>query len=199
MAAADAEGLVAEISREAQAERERIAAGAAERARGIRDRAEAALKRLAEDGERSLAARLAAERERIDGGLRMELGRRKLEAMREALDAAYEEARGELARRSATAAYARVFERLVREALEAAGEPGQIVVAAQDAERCRQLLAALGVDATIRAEAGDPGAVVVTSRDGLRSIDNGIGTRLARLRELGEEEAARVLFQGLPP
>ena len=196
MASPDADELVAEISKEAESERERILAAALKRSQEFGAATEAQLRRLAEDNARRLAARLAMERERIDGGIKVEEGRRRLEAMREGLDAAFGRARTRLAELCASPRYAEAFAQLLREALAAIGDPGEIVVARLDEERCRALLAELGIDARVRAEGDEPGTVVVTARDGQRTVDNSIATRLARLQQMREEEIARVLFRG---
>ncbi len=197
MPARDAEELVAEIGKDAESERGRILAAGLKRAREIQAATEAQGKRLAEENARRLEARLAMERERIDGGLRIQGNRRRLEAMRESLAMSFDRARERLLGLSASGEYGRALARLVSEALEAVGDAGEVLVAAADGEACRALLAKLGIEATVRAEGAEPGQAVVTSRDGERTVDNSISTRLERLRVLREEEVARVLFRGV--
>jgi vacuolar-type H+-ATPase subunit E/Vma4 len=199
MASGDAEELVTEISRDAEAERERILAAALKRTQELQAATEAQVRRLAEENARRLQTRLAMERERIDGGIKVEEGRRRLEAMREGLEAAFSRARARLGELCSSPRYPDALAQLVREAVEAVVAPGEVAVARGDVARCRAALSALGVEASVRAEGEEPGTVIVTSSDDQSAVDNSIATRLGRLQLMREEEVARVLFRGAAP
>lgn len=193
-AQAQADVLLAEIRAQSEAERERILEQGRARVGAIRAEAAEAIRRLQDEAERQLARRLAVDRDRILGEARLEVRARVLEARREWIGRAFQEARGRLEKRCASPEYADLLQRLIREAAEAAGREGELQVARQDLELCRRLVAELDLKLEVRAVTEEAGTVIVVTGD--RRADNSLRTRLEEAARSLEQAVARLLFGG---
>ncbi len=188
------EELLAEITRQADAERQKLLEQTRTRVDGIRAETEAELGRLETETARTVDALRALERERVLGQVRSAERRRLLEVRRAGLRTAFGTVRERLDRLYRTDEYPAVLGRLIEEALAAAGEAGELLVAGSDVREARAVLVRLGVDCPVTSHGDEPGTVIVASQDGLRRIDNGLATRLRNAERMMEPETARLLF-----
>jgi V/A-type H+/Na+-transporting ATPase subunit E len=190
----DVNELMSALVRQAEVERERIAAETRKAIEETLKGAEAEAVRLLESAERELEREMASEKDRILGRLRMEEGKRRLLLKREVLRKVFERARERISKRYGSEEYPRVLKRLIGEALSALGENGDLVVSSKDLELCSPLVAQMGSTCTIRGEGEEPGTVIALSSDGARKVDNSLSTRLERARVVLEPEVSRLLF-----
>jgi vacuolar-type H+-ATPase subunit E/Vma4 len=190
----EAEALLADITTQAEADRQKILEGNRSRVEAIRARTGEEIRQLESEASRRLDKRLAVERDRVLGEALQQERRSRLLARREWIDKAFAGAEARIERLSASDQYRGLLRRLIAEAAEAIGDAGEVVVARQDLTLGRSLSQELGLSCEVRGEGGEAGTVVVLSSDGLRRVDNSLGARLARARQVIEPEIARLLF-----
>lgn len=202
----DVDTLLAEVTRQAEAERGRLLAEARRQVEEARGRTAEEIRRLEEEAARHLESRLAADRSRIIGRLRMEERNRMLELRREAIRRAFEQAGRRLAEGGGSREeYRRLLRRLIGEAvrevggaadLQQLGGLAELQVARRDEELARTLAREMGLDCAVRGEGEEPGTVVASTGDGLRRVDNSLATRLRTAERVLEQEVSRLLFGG---
>ena len=190
----NAGGLFTAIEKSAEGERAVILAAAEAQAREIRARGQAEGERRKAEALRRLEKQLLGEEQRILGEARMEARGEKLLAKRRCIAEAFRRAREEILRLCASDAYPAALERLVEEAIAAAGEAEALEVREADAAAGRAKLAAMGAHLSVRGVAGNPGTVVALARDGRVRVDNSLLARLARAETGDESVVARHLF-----
>jgi vacuolar-type H+-ATPase subunit E/Vma4 len=195
----DVDTLLAEVTRQAEAERGRLLAEARRQVEEARGRTAEEIRRLEEEAARHLESRLAADRSRIIGRLRMEERNRMLELRREAIRRAFEQAGRRLAEGGGSREeYRRLLRRLIGEAVREVGGAADLQVARGDKELARTLAREMGLDCAVRGEGEEPGTVVASTGDGLRRVDNSLATRLRTAERVLEQEVSRLLFGGSP-
>ncbi len=161
--------LLGAIDERAEEERDRIRSEAEERAAAILAAADAECARRKAEALAGLRKELAAEQLRLTGEAMIRARARGLEHRRALLAEAFQRAGEEIARRRAGPEGPAAEAALAREARAAVGEPCSVETTA---------------DGTVRA----------TSKDGRRSVENGLEGRLRRARVVLEHEVARRLF-----
>jgi V/A-type H+-transporting ATPase subunit E len=110
-------------------------------------------------------------------------------------EAAFTEARRQLKSVRQGPEYPAIFDRLVREAIAAIGEQGniRIHVDPEDAELCRTTAAALQVSCEIVADLSSMGGLVVSSADDAVIVSNTFESRLLRAEEHRQLELYAIL------
>jgi vacuolar-type H+-ATPase subunit E/Vma4 len=188
------QALLSDIVAQAEADRARILEGERAQLEAIASRTDQEIRRLEADASRRLERSLLVEQERIAGRLLQEQRRALLAVRREWLEKAYAGAERKIAERCAGEGYRQALRRLVAQAAGALGEAGELQVARQDVEMARALVRELAPGCTVQGEGEEAGTVRVSSPDGLRRVDNSLGSRLKRARLAIEPQLSRLLF-----
>jgi vacuolar-type H+-ATPase subunit E/Vma4 len=193
-AAAAAE--IAEIEQTAEAEVSRI-----------RTEAEAQALIARQRHKEMIVAPLQAERARILNRAKLEAQQTVMGVREELIRAALEAAAARLAVPPEGDAYARVLERLTREAVAALNQNNGLCLRVERRDRplLTRIVGQWGLQATLEegttsdGAAWDcPGGVVAISADGRISVVNTIGARLQRVATLYRSEVAAMLFGEAP-
>jgi vacuolar-type H+-ATPase subunit E/Vma4 len=188
------EELLADIAAEAEGRKSEILARAQREVEEIRAETDAQIRKLEEEAGEELKRRIASERERLLGQLRLEERRSFAEAKRGLLENIFEEAGRRIATGTRSKRYPAAFGRLIRQAVAEAGEDAVLAVSPAERDLARGLVEELGLDCRVQADELPAGTVRVCSADGLRRVENGLERRLARARSELEEEVARLLW-----
>ncbi len=189
-----AEELLSDITGEAEARRSEILSQAERQAEEIRRDTDAQIRRLEEEAGQELERRIAAERERQLGQLRLEERKLQGSAKRELLEEVFAAAGRRIREDMHTKRYRPALGELIRQAVAEAGGGPELQVSAGEEELCRGLVEELGLDCTVAGGERLPGTVLACSADGLRRVENGLERRLARARSELEEEVGRLLW-----
>ena len=83
---------------------------------------------------------------------------------------------------------------LLDEAVRFVGSGATISVADGDLPSARKWVESTSLECTATGEAASRGSVTATSSDGKRRADNGLDSRLRRVKETGSAAISRVLF-----
>jgi vacuolar-type H+-ATPase subunit E/Vma4 len=190
------EDLFQVIYRQVENERTALLAEAEALARGLREKAAAEAEHLRSEAFARLEQELRAEELRLMGEARMEARNERLKVKRRYIKEAFRLAGEELLRLSGTDGYSAALRALLSEALEAAGNANEAVVAVREGEEdaCRAALKALGFTSLIRGSGNRAATLTVTSADGRRRMDNGLLSRLVKAESIEESEVAKILF-----
>ncbi len=188
----EAAALVAEINREAEAEKERILCEAREKARRILADADAGVAQATEEASRHAEKQARVDEDRLFGLVRLEAQAARLRGLRRAYERAFEVARERIDALVRSPRYPDALGALVREALERAPQAARVTVAVQDVSVCRDALRGLSAVEVVGASV-PPGSVVVSSADGKVKVDNGFAARLAAAYGTMETRITRCL------
>lgn len=190
---AEAVDLVAEIDREAEAEKTRILEEARAKAAEILAAAEARIQAAAEDADLLTEKRARADEDRLHGDARMDALAERLRGLRQVYQLVFETARQRIDSLVRSPEYARAMRALIQEALAMVPEAASISVAPEDEEMCRRILGELGATCQIKTGDLDHGSILVASADGKVTVDNSLTVRLATAETLLETRIARCL------
>ncbi len=189
----DAEALVEEIDREAEAEKLKIIAEAQDKANQVLAAADVMIQRATEEASRLMEKRAHVDEDRLLGRARMDVQADRLRGMRRAYERVFEIARQRIDSLVRSPRYSEAMKALVREALEAVPRAAVISVAREDQEMCRDILRALGKSCQVTGMDLGPGTVVASSADGRIRVDNSLAVRVAKAETQLETRVARCL------
>ena len=189
----EAAELVAEIDREAEAEKERILSEARDKARRVLEEAQARIQAATEEATRVMQKQARVDEDRLIGEVRLAAQAEKLDGLRRVYREAFAVARKRINDLARSPGYRQALQALVSEALELSPQAAVVTVAHQDA--------ALGGEAVRGAAPGckvvgadvPPGTVIVSTADGKVTVDNSLGTRLATAEAVLETQVTRCL------
>ncbi len=190
---AEAAALVAEIDREAEAEKELILTTAKEKAREILAAADARISAATEEASRLLEKTARVDEERLLGQARLSAEAERVRGLRQTYDEVFEIAQERIDALAGSPRYAEVMKALIGESLRMLPKAARMIVARGDEKLCRDTARALGVDCEVTAAELPRGSVVASTADGKVTADNSLGTRLLMARGAMETQIARCL------
>jgi vacuolar-type H+-ATPase subunit E/Vma4 len=190
---AEAAALVAEIDREAEAEKQRILGEAGDRAARIHADADARIRAAAQEASQLTEKLARVDEDRLQGQTRMEAQAERLTGLHRAYQLAIQTARERIDSLVRSPRYPDAMKTLIAEALEIVRDAAVVSVARADQQMCRDILAELGKGCQVAGQDLAPGSVIVSSADGRIRADNSLGVRLASAEVILETQIARTL------
>jgi len=190
---AEAVDLVAEIDREAEAEKRKILEEARGKAAEILAAAAARIRAAAENESHLTEKRARVNEDRLLGQARMESLGERLRGLRREYQLVFEMAQQQIELLVRSPRYPDAMRALIREALGVVSQAASVCVAQADEEMCRGILRELGTVCEVKTEDLAPGSVIVASADGKVRIDNSLRVRLAAAETLLETRITRCL------
>jgi vacuolar-type H+-ATPase subunit E/Vma4 len=190
---ADAAPLVAEIDREAEAQRERILGEARAKAAEIEAAAEARIRSAREDALRLTQKLARADEDRLLGQARLEAQAERQQGLRIVYQRVFDAAREHLQTLADSLRYPAAMKALIREAVEAAPQASVLSVAVADVELCRGILREMERSCQVTGQDLRPGSVIASTADGKVRVDNSLGVRLATAEVVLETRITRCL------
>ncbi|HVP18073.1 MAG TPA: V-type ATP synthase subunit E [Spirochaetia bacterium] len=189
----EAAALVAEIDREAEAEKERILSEARDKARQILADADARIRSATEEASRVMQKQARVDEDRLQGEVRLEAQAERLQDLRRAYGNAFAIARERIEALTWSPRYAEALRTLISEALEKSPQAAVLTVANRDVETCREALKELAPGCRLIGAELPPGSVIVSSGDGKVTVDNSLDVRLAMAEAALETQITRCL------
>ncbi len=189
----EAAALVAEIDREAEAEKERILSEARDKASRILAEADAGIARSREEASRLAEKRARVDEDRLFGQVRLEAQAQRLRGLRRAYERAFAMARERIDKLVRSPGYRDTLRTLVREALEQTPQAALVTVAREDVKICSEVVRESGAECEVAGAELPPGSVVVSSADGKVKVDNSLAARLAAAEGAMETRITRCL------
>lgn len=178
----------------AEQEREEILDAAHRRAAEIEEQSRRECDRLERQGLADAERESAAERDRLLGEVREGARVQRVAYKRAAIDGVFEEAARDIEKRIGGPGWAASLAALLDEAVRFVGSGATISVADGDLPSARKWVESTSLECTATGEAASRGSVTATSSDGKRRADNGLDSRLRRVKETGSAAISRVLF-----
>lgn len=194
----DAAPLVAEIDREAEAQRQSILEEARGKAAGIATAAEARIQAAREAAHRLTEKRARVDEDRLLGQARLDAQAERQRGLRSIYQRVFARARERVSGLAASSRYAAALKALVAEALDLIPQASQLSVAASDAELCRRILRELGGSCRVEGRELPAGSVIASTADGKVQVDNSLGVRLSSAEEALETQITRCLNARCP-
>ena len=191
----DSYKLIEDITERAEADRKQVLSEADDKVSEIEQQAEKQIEQLREEERERLENELQTEQDRIVGLAQSEKRNRLLGVRRRLIRETFERAEAQLRETLQSGDYREGLSALIREAVEELGtERCVLSVASQDREAAERSVERLDADVEVHAVGDQPGTVVVETADGLRRIDNSVGTRLNHARRELPNAIAETLF-----
>ena len=131
----------------------------------------------------------------LETGLDPDRARHLAQTEHAALSRVFDRARERLVELIGSDRFPAAMKELMRQALSALGEEGDLEVTRDDRELCRTLATQMGLSAAIRGEGKGHGKMIAVSRDGLRAVENSVMKRLGRAGEERVHDVAKILFE----
>jgi len=189
-----AANLLREMRERAEAEREAILEAARRRAVEIEEQNRRECERVEREGVAHAERELAAERDRLLGTAREETRAARVALKRAEIDHVFEAAAEVIEKRAGGPEWEEALSALLDEAVRFVGPGAAIGVAKEDLALARKWLESSSPESTATVEPGPRGKVAATSADGRRRAENGLASRLRRVKESGSAGIAGVLF-----
>lgn len=183
------------IALEEQGEQESREAldAAREQAKGIKEDAEAQGKAIKAEKVESAKAHAALKTTRTVNAARLEARRTVAGVKESAIVEAFDGALDKLASVRGGSSYGSLFRALAAEAVEGLTGPVTLVVDPADEALATQVIAELGLDATVEATGSTRGGLTVLAHGGAMLRRNTFEDRLAKYRVHGQSDVAEVL------
>jgi len=190
---ADAAPLVAEIDREAEAQRQQILREARDKAAEIAAASDARIRAAREEARRLTQKRARVDEDRLLGQARLDAQAERQLGLRRIYHRVFAQAREHLSGLAASSRYPAALKALVKEALSVIPHASLLTVAAGDADLCRRILRELGKSCQVEGQKLPAGSVIASTADGNVRVDNSLEIRLAAAEAAMEPQVTRCL------